>query len=289
MSIRVGPLAVVAITLVLLAMPAVAQEKVGGVFGQGPEVFTLATGSPGELGLLKALGEAFCQEQGSQTSLKWIKAGSGESLQLLKDKKVDLIMVHAPPTAEKQAVQDGWATRRTLIGSNEFFIVGPMVDPAQIKEAKSAIDAYQRIAAAKAKFFSRGDNSGTHNKEMGIWQEAGLKPDGDWYVVTRDFMIATLKRANDKKGYFMVDSSTWVAEKKNLPNLKVLFKGDKAMVNTYHALAQPTGATPGAGTAARFIDFVAGELGQKIIREFGQDQHGEGLYNDAEYAKKYDD
>jgi tungstate transport system substrate-binding protein len=100
-SIRVGPLAVVAITLVLLAMPDVAQEKVGGVFGQGPEVFTLATGSPGELGLLKALGEAFCQEQGSQTSLKWIKAGSGESLQLLKDKKVDLIMVYGPPHGGK--------------------------------------------------------------------------------------------------------------------------------------------------------------------------------------------
>jgi tungstate transport system substrate-binding protein len=284
---RAITLVAAALAFLLLVGPAATQEKVAGTYGQGPEVFSLATGSPGELGLLQVLGEAFAKEQGGKTSLHWIKAGSGQSLQLLKDKKVDLIMVHAPK-AEKQAVQDGWATQRTLLGSNEFFIVGPSDDPAKIKEAKSAIDAYQRIAAAKAKFFSRGDNSGTHKKEMGIWQEAGIKPAGDWYVVTKDFMTATLKRANDEKGYFMVDSSTWVAEKKNLPNLSVLFKGDKALVNTYHALAQPPGCTPGAATAVKFIDFVASPRGQKIIREYGQDKYGEGLYNDAEYAQKYD-
>ncbi len=276
-----------AIPLFLLLLgPAAAQEKVAGTYGQGPDIFTLATGSPGELGLLKALGDAFSQEQGGKTTLEWIKAGSGQSLQFLKDKKVDMIMVHAPQ-AEKKAVDEGWATKRTLIGSNEFFIVGPPSDPAKIKEAKSAVDAYKRIAAAKATFFSRGDNSGTHKKEMSLWQEAGIKPEGKWYVVTKDFMTTTLKRANDEKGYFMVDSSTWVAEKKNMPNLSVLFKGDKALVNTYHALAQPAGCTKGAATAVKFIDFVASPQGQKIIQEYGKDKYGEGLYNDAEYAKKY--
>ena len=274
--------------LALLAATAGAQEKAAGTYGQGPEVFSLATGSPGELGLLKVLGEAFSQEMGGKTTLKWLKAGSGESLKLLKDKKVDMIMVHAPK-AEKQAVQDGWATKRTLIGSNEFFIVGPGDDPAKIAQAKNALEAYQKIAAAKAKFFSRGDNSGTHKKELDIWQKAGIKPEGDWYVVTKDFMTATLKRANDEQGYFMVDSSTWVAEKKIAPQLKVLIKGDKALVNTYHALSQPAGAIPGAAVAARFIDFVASEKGQKLIREYGQDKYGEGLYNDAAYAKQYDD
>jgi tungstate transport system substrate-binding protein len=284
--LRALTLVTAALAFVLLGGLAAAQVKVAGTYGQGSEVFTLAAGSPGELGLLKALGEAFSKEQAGKTSLHWIKAGSGQSLQLLKDKKVDLIMVHAPQ-AEKQAVQEGWATKRTLIGSNEFFIVGPPNDPAKIKEAKSAIDAYKRIAAAKAKFFSRGDNSGTHKKEMGIWKEAGIKPTGDWYVVTKDFMTATLKRANDEKGYFMVDSSTWVAEKKNMPNLTVLFKGDKALVNTYHALAQPAGATPAAALGVKFIEFVASPKGQKIIQEYGKDKYGEGLYNDAEYAKKY--
>ncbi len=285
---RTASLAAALLTAVLLVMPVAAQEKVAGAYGQGTEVFSLATGSPGELGLLKVLGEAFSQAQGGKTSLQWIKAGSGESLKLLKDKKVDMIMVHAPK-AEKEAVKDGWAAKRTLIGSNEFFIVGPATDPAKIAKAACATEAYKKIAAAKAKFFSRGDNSGTHKKEMDVWQQAGLKPEGDWYVVTKDFMTATLKRANDDKGYFMVDSSTWVAEKKNLPNLKILFKGDKALVNTYHALAQPEGATSGAATAAKFIDFVASAKGQKIIRDYGKDKYGAGLYNDAKYAKKYDD
>jgi tungstate transport system substrate-binding protein len=281
-----------AILLTLLAgsLPtaAGAADQPKAAYGAGPEAFSLATGSPGELGLLKALGEAFAKEMGGKTSLNWFKAGSGESLKLLKDKKVDMIMVHAP-AAEKQAVQEGWAVKRTLIGSNEFFIVGPANDPAKSAQAKSAAEAYAKVAAAKARFFSRGDNSGTHKKEMDIWQKAGIKPQGDWYVVTQDFMRVTLKRANDEQGYFMVDSSTWVAENKLAPKLQVLFKGDKALVNTYHALAQPPGATPGAATAAKFIDFVASEPGQKIIRDYGRDKHGEGLYNDAAYAKQYDD
>ena len=263
-----------------------AGDQPDAVYGAGAQQFSLATGSPGELGLLKVLAEVFGKQNHAQ--MAWYKAGSGESLKLLKDKKVDLIMVHAP-AAEKQAVQDGWATKRTLIGSNEFFIVGPANDPAKITQAKSALEAYQKIAGTQAKFFSRGDNSGTHKKEMGVWAKAGIKPAGDWYIVTKDFMTATLKRADKEKGYFMVDSSTWVAAKKDVPNLKILFQGDKMLVNTYHALAQPAGATPGAATAARFIDFVASPTGQKLIAAYGQDKYGEGLYNDAAYAKKYDE
>ena len=287
MRTKLAAVTALIIALIFLISSAEAQPKIAGTYGQGPDKFSLATGSPGELGLLKALGEAFSKEMGGKTTLNWIKAGSGASLKLLNQKKVDMVMVHAPQ-AEKEAVKEGWATKRTLIGSNEFFIVGPSNDPAKIKEAKTATEAYQRIAKAKAKFFSRGDNSGTHKKEMSIWEKAGIKPEGDWYVVTKDFMTATLKRANDKKGYFMVDSSTWVAEKKDLPNLKVLFKGDQVLVNTYHALAQPTGVTPGADIASKFIDFVASSKGQQIIRDYGKEKYGEALYNDAEYAKKFD-
>jgi tungstate transport system substrate-binding protein len=274
------------IALVILGTSCYAGEQPEAIYGSGPNQFSLATGSPGELGLLKVLAEAFGKQDNAR--MAWFKAGSGESLKLLKDKKVDMIMVHAP-AAEKKAVQDGWAIKRNLIGSNEFFIVGPASDPAKIAEAKSAVEAYRRIAAAKAKFFSRGDNSGTHKKEMDLWKKAEITPQGDWYLVTKDFMTATLKRANQEKGYFMVDSSTWVADKKDVPDLKILFKGDKLLVNTYHALCQPAGATSGAATAAKFIDFVASPQGQKIIQDYGKDKYGEGLYNDAAYAKQYDD
>jgi tungstate transport system substrate-binding protein len=277
----------VVVGLLLLASLAAAADSFNGVYGAGPDKFTLATGSPGELGLLQALAEGFNKTVQGKATLQWIKAGSGKSLQLLKDKQVDMVMVHAP-AAEKKAVQDGWATDRTLIGSNEFFMVGPASDPAKIAAAKSATDAYRRIAAAQAKFFSRGDNSGTHKKELQIWQAAGIQPQGDWYIVTKDFMTATLKRANQGKGYFMVDSSTWTAEKKNVADLKVLYKGDKMLVNTYNALAQPTGATPGAALAAKFIAFVASPQGQQIIKDYGKDRYGEGLYNDAAYARQYE-
>ena len=183
------------VSLLVTSPVSEAQDKYDGEYGKEPDRFSLATGSPGELGLIKALGDALALKSG--TTLLWKKAGSGESLKALKDKAVDMIMVHTP-AAEKKGVEEGWATKRVLIGSNEFFIVGPADDPAKISEAKSAADAYTRIANVKAKFFSRGDNSGTHKKEMDVWEMAGITPSGDWYVVTKDFMMATLKRANTK-------------------------------------------------------------------------------------------
>ena len=271
--------------VLLFTLPVFAGENCNQVYGNGDLVVRLATGSPGELGLVKVLVQAF--DQKNAVRICWRKAGSGASLKLLKDKAVDLVMVHAP-AAEKLAVEQGWAVKRSLIGSNEFYIVGPKDDPAGILRATRAADAYQRIAAAKARFLSRGDNSGTHKKEMAIWQKAGIQPDGDWYIVTQTFMMATLKQADEKLGYFMTDSSTWVAAKKELKNLKILFRGDPFLINTYHALCQPPGATPGQELAARFIDFLVSEEGQKIIGTYGMDAYGEGIYNDAAYAEQFD-
>ncbi|MEZ4598569.1 MAG: substrate-binding domain-containing protein [Syntrophotaleaceae bacterium] len=271
--------------LFVTAFPVLAQPKAEATYGQGTNSFSLATGSPGELGLLQLLAEAFSKK--ADSSMIWVKAGSGKSLELLKNREVDMIMVHAP-TAEKKAVAEGWAVKRTLIGSNEFYIVGPATDPAGIASATGVADAYARIAKTQSKFFSRGDNSGTHKKELAVWKLAGIEPEGDWYVVTKDFMMATLKRADQEQGYFMTDSSTWIAARKELAGLKVLFKGDKFIINTYHALSQPEGATPGAATAAQFIDFVASDEGQQIIRDYGKDQYGEGLYNDAVYASQFE-
>jgi tungstate transport system substrate-binding protein len=279
-------LLLLAALLTLSAVSAMAGPKVDASYGKGSKTFTLATGSPGELGLLGVLGEAYCAK--ADCRLDWVKAGSGQSLDMLKAGEVDMIMVHAP-AAEKKAVAEGWAGCPTLIGSNEFFIVGPAADPAGIAKAKSAADAYRDIAAAKAKFYSRGDNSGTHKKELGIWKDAGITPSGDWYIVTKDFMTATLKRANDEGGYFMTDSSTWAAEQKNMPKLKVLFSGDKKLVNTYHALCGQKDGKPASATAVGFIEFVASPEGQTLIGTFGKDKHGEALYNDAAYAKKYVD
>ncbi len=255
------------------------------VYGTGNPEFRLATGSPGELGLLEKFADAFNETHG--TSMCWIKAGSGRSLKLLHLGEVDIIMVHAPG-AEKKAVKEGWAVKRTLIGSNEFYIVGPKDDPAGIASAKKASDAYAMIARTGSKFFSRGDNSGTNKKELAIWKKAGITPSGSWYIITGDFMMATLKRADREKGYFMTDSSTWVAGRKELKNLKVLFRGDPMLINTYHGLCRPADGSAVQKTASAFIDFLSSDRGQKIIRDYGKDLYGQGMYNDAEYAAQYD-
>jgi len=268
-----------------LAMPAFAGDEFTAVYGTGTNSFSIATGSPGELGMLRAISETFNPIH--DTGVCWQKASSGKSLQLLKQKKVDMVMVHAPE-AEKKAVKEGWAIKRSLIGSNEFYIVGPKNDPAGIARAENAAQAYGRIAENKAKFFSRGDNSGTHKKELAIWKKAGIDPSGHWYIVTKAFMMATLKQANEQNGHFMTDSSTWVAAKKEMNNIKILFRGDPFLINTYHALCQPEGATVGQPYAAKFIDFLVSEEGQEIIRGYGAKEYGEGLYNDAAYARQYD-
>jgi tungstate transport system substrate-binding protein len=260
-------------------------EECKQTFGDGSTTVRLATGSPGELGLLEALSQAFNETH--KTSICWIKAGSGKSLNLLNAKAVDMVMVHAP-AAEKKAVQEGWAIKRTLIGSNEFYIVGPKDDPAGIAAAKSASDAYSKIAKSQSNFLSRGDNSGTHKKELAIWKKADISPEGQWYMITKAFMMATLKKADQVKGYFMTDSSTWVAGKKDLHNLKVLFRGDPMLINTYHGLCLPEGNGEPQVMASEFIDFLSSEAGQKIIGEYGKSLYGEAMYNDAEYAKQYD-
>ena len=264
---------------------ALAADETGATYGSGKNRFSLATGSPGELGLLKLLAEEFARQADAQ--MVWAKAGTGASLKLLQEKKVDMVMVHAPAQVDK-AIKDGWATGKTLIGSNEFYILGPKNDPAGIAKAGSAADAYQRIARAGAAFVSRGDNSGTHQKEMQVWQKATIQPAGAWYIVTRDFMTASLKRANAEKAYFMSDSSTWIMEKGVAPDLTILYKGDKFLINTYHALTAPPGATPGRDTAEKFVAFVASPAGQKIIADDGRDRFGESLYNDEAYARQYD-
>lgn len=253
-------------------------------YGSGTTELKLATGSPGELGLVKVLAEAFSKQ--NDVSVCWIKAGSGESLAMLKKKEVDLIMVHAPK-AEKEAIKEGWASDKTLIGSNEFYIVGLKKDPALISDSSSVAEAYSRIAAKKALFYTRADNSGTHKKELDIWKKASIEPKGEWYAPNKDFMLATLKKADTTGAYFMTDSSTWVAAKKELKHLKILFRGDPMLINTYNALKQNGVETKEQQLSQKFIAFL-GNDGQKIIGTFGKEVYGEAIYNDAAYAKKYD-
>ncbi len=266
----------------------IAQTKPKAVYGTGQATFVVATGSPGALGLLKALADPFCKA--NDCRLVWYKKGSGASLAFMKAGKCDVIMVHAP-AAEKKAVAEGWATHRTIIGANQFFIVGPKSDPAGIRKATSAKEAYAMIARAKAKFFSRGDNSGTNKRELKIWKLAGITPSGSWYIITHDFMGPTLLRADREKGYFMTDNSTYYVKKTKIKHLVPLFKGDPILINVYHALMPNPKKYPKRNTklARKFIDFVASPEGQKIIKAFGEKRYGRPLYQDAAVALKLEE
>ena len=261
-----------------------AQGTPTAVYGTGEARLVVATGSPGALGLLKALADPFCRA--NHCRLVWYKKGSGASLAFMKAGNCDVIMVHAP-LAEKKAVAKGWATHRTIIGANQFFIVGPKSDPAGIRKAQSAVQAYTMIAKAKAKFFSRGDNSGTNKRELKIWKKAGITPSGSWYLITHDFMGPTLMRADREKGYFMTDNSTYYVKKARIRHLVPLFKGDHILINVYHALMPNPARYPKRNTklALKFIEFVASPVGQKIIRNYGTKKYGRPLYQDASVAK----
>lgn len=252
------------------------------VWGSGPDAFSLATGSPGELGLLEVLATDFAKTHNA--TVRWFKAGSGQAMTLLKNRQVDMVLAHAPP-AERQAVAEGWATGRVLIGSNEFWILGPLDDPARVAQASDAADAFRRIQDSGAKFVSRGDHSGTHQKELQVWKAAGRSPEYPGQVVTKDFMTASMKRANDEGGYFLTDSSTFIAERRNMPNLKRVFRGGEMLANPYHTL-YPTEPTPGAATAHRFGEYLQGDAVQALLRDFGRDRHGEPMYNDAAATAK---
>ncbi len=239
----------------------------------------LATGSPYELGLVDALFAEFKKEVPCELNVT--KSGSGDSLQLLKSGQVDIIMVHAPET-ERQAVKEGWALNRTYIGGNDFVILGPIGDPASIKECKDVLCAYKKIAEKEAVFITRGDNSGTHKKELSIWEKTGIKPEGDWYRTSKDFMMASLQKAASENGYFMVDRSTYIVARKENPALKlaVLFEGDPMLINQYHALTTNPTMYPQANCelAKKFVDFLKSDQGQKIIATFGKEKFGEPLY-----------
>ena len=253
------------------------EPKPERVWGDGPRQFKVATGSPGELGLLEVLAKQFANSNGA--TVIWYKAGSGQAMDLLRARKVDIVLAHAP-AAEKAAVAAGWATGRKIIGSNEFWIVGPTADPAGLKAATDATDAFKRMLAGRAKFVTRADNSGTHQKEMEIWKSAGIAPSGDWYIPNKDFMAASLRRADKEQAYFLTDSSTFIAERKNLSGLALAYRGGPMLLNPYHTLwlSDPT---PGQQTAIRFAEFLYSEPTQTLLRSFGQEKFGEPMYNDA--------
>lgn len=251
--------------------------KVGASNAAGAkEIILSTTTSTMDSGLLDLLIPEFEKKTGIK--VKPIGVGTGQALAMGEKGEADALLVHAPE-AEKKVVDAGAAVNRQLVMHNDFIIVGPASDPAKLKGTKGAIESFKKIAAAKAIFVSRGDDSGTHKMEKNLWKKAGIKPEGSWYQQSGSGMGQTLNIASEKSGYTLTDRATYLATKKNL-KLDILVEGDKALLNVYHVMQVNPEKFPkvnGAGGKA-FVDFMVSPETQKLIGAFGVDKFGQSLF-----------
>jgi len=241
------------------------------------KVYLATTTSVYDSGLLDELIDAFKEE--SDYIILPIAVGSGEAITMGEKGIVDVILVHSPE-AEAKFMAEGYGIDRKNVMYNYFVIIGPQNDPADIKDL-SARDAFKAIYEKKSLFITRGDNSGTHKKEMFIWGKAGIIPQGNWYFESGQGMGETLEIANEKQAYTLTDKGTFLALRDHL-SLLTLVEGDKVLLNSYGIiLVNPEkhkDVNINYKGAKVFADFVTGRKGQEIISKFGIEEFGEPLF-----------
>jgi tungstate transport system substrate-binding protein len=229
------------------------------------------TTSTDNTGLLEYLAPEFTRDTGIE--LKWVATGTGKALKLGENCDVDVLMVHAP-AAEKQFVANGFGLDRREIMYNDFVIIGPASDPASIK-GSSVSTALKNIESAQAVFVSRGDNSGTHKKELALWKSAELPiPETEsWYVQTGQGMLATITMTGEKNGYTMTDRGTYIKYEHTAqgnPALKILVEGDDFLKNQYSVMAVNPDRCQNVNfeAAQQFSDWITSEKAQNMIAAF---------------------
>jgi tungstate transport system substrate-binding protein len=242
-----------------------------------PDLILATTTSTQDSGLLDVLIPLF--EKNSGYKVKTIAVGSGAAMTMGQKGEADVLLVHAPDS-EKPFMTDGYGVNRLLVAHNDFIFVGAPDDPAKIKGTKTAGETVKKLAAAKALFVSRGDNSGTDQLEKKLWKTAAIDPKGQtWYQETGQGMGATLNVAAEKKGYTISDRATYLAQKSKL-GMDVLVEGDTALLNIYHVIQVNPAKFPkvNAEGAKAFSDFMVSKDTQDVIGKFGLDKYGQALF-----------
>jgi tungstate transport system substrate-binding protein len=233
------------------------------------------TTSTQDSGLLDVLVPMF--EQATGYSVKTISVGTGQALALAARGEADVTLAHAP-ALEKKYVDEGKMLNRRLVMYNDFVVIGPAEDPARIKGLPAA-EALRRIAAAEARFVSRGDKSGTHLLEQALWKQAGIEPKAPWYIESGQGMGQTLGIANDRRAYTLTDRGTYLAFQKRV-DLPILVEKDRPLLNIYSVMeVNPANGPRVNATAGKaFADFVLSPAVQGVIRTFGVDKYGQPLF-----------
>jgi len=243
---------------------------------QSNVVLLSTTTSTQDSGLLDVLVPMF--EKQSGLSVKTISVGTGQALALAARGEADVTLAHAPGL-EKKYVEDGKMSNRRLVMYNDFVLIGPTDDPAQIKGLPRAVDALKRIAESQSRFVSRGDKSGTHVLEQGLWKQAGLEPRGAWYIESGQGMGQTLGIANDRRAYTLTDRGTYLAFQKRV-DLPILVEKDRLLLNIYSVMEVNPANGPRVNVAGgkAFAEFMLAPETQAVIKAFGVDKYGQPLF-----------
>jgi tungstate transport system substrate-binding protein len=264
-TIRARAIVLSALFLLLLSFAVWAQERLK----------LATTTSTDNTGLLKALLPPF--EEKNHCKVDVIAVGSGQSIKLGEQGDVDVVLAHAPDLEEK-FMKDGYGVDRRYVMYNDFIIVGPPEDPAHIKGLKDGKAAFRKIAETQSFFVSRGDKSGTHIKELGIWKAVGIKAEGRWYMDAGKGMGEVLNMADEKRAYTLADRGTYLAYQGKISSI-ILCEGDPILFNPYHIMAVNPAKFPHVKyeLAKKLVEWATSPEGQKIIREF-KDKKGNPLF-----------
>jgi tungstate transport system substrate-binding protein len=262
----------------LVAMPAISLTLLAGACGgddaQG-ELILATTTSTQDSGLLDELVPAFEEQSGYK--VKTVAVGTGQALELGEKGEADVLLVHAP-ASEHELVAKGATGRRLLVMHNDFLLVGPKADPAGAR-GRSPTAALTAIAGADAPFVSRGDDSGTHELELKLWQDAGVEPAGKWYEESGQGMGATLQIADQKGAYTIVDRATYLSSA-SASRSPILVEGDASLLNVYHVIemTRKAGERVNEDAARAFADYVVSPEAQELIGAFGVEELGQQLF-----------
>ncbi|HEX6302880.1 MAG TPA: substrate-binding domain-containing protein [Anaerolineales bacterium] len=274
---------VMAVSLLLAGCSIPTQPAVGAE----AQTLTLATTTSTEdSGLLSFILPDFEEQYGVQVDV--IAVGTGQALQLGEDGNADVLLVHARDR-EDAFIEAGHGVRREDVMYNDFVVVGPPEDPAGIARMTDAAAAFGQIAAAESPFVSRGDDSGTHTKESSIWEAAGVKPSGEWFISAGQGMGAVLTMADEQQAYTLSDRATYLARTLEGTDLEILVEGDPILFNPYGVMAVDPEKSPELNLelANTFIDWLISVPVQEKISQFGVEEFGSPLFTpDSEFWRE---